>query len=114
MKKLNDLKKGKMTKYYLAGTNDELEFGDMIEVLLVKDLKNGKKKYEKVECKFTEDSLPYLLDLEIIEEKEGNDLIDFDDDLEIDEAWEEMAEKVSDLEDRVIELEGIIADMKDE
>ena len=113
MKKLNDLKKGKMTKYYLAGTEDELEFGDMIEVLLVKDLKNGKKKYEKVECKFTEDSLPYLLDLEIVEERKGNSLIDFDDeDIEFDEAWEEMAEKVSDLEDRVIELEGIIADMK--
>jgi hypothetical protein len=101
-----------MTKYFLAGTNDELEMGDIIEVLLTKELKNGKKKYEKVECKFTEETLPYLLDMEIVEERETDDLIDFDDDLEVDEAWEEMTERISELEDRVTELEGIIADRK--
>ena len=101
-----------MTKYFLAGTDDELVFGDVIEALFSKELKNGKKKYEKVECKFTEETLPYLLDMEIVEERETDDLIDFDDDPEVDEAWEEMEDRITELEDRVTELEGIIADKK--
>ena len=101
-----------MTKYFLAGTNDELEFGDVIEAFFEKKLKSGKKKYETVECKFTKETLPYLLDMEIVEERETDDLIDFDDDLEVDEAWEEVTERISELEDRVTELEGIIADRK--
>ena len=58
-----------MKKYFIKDTKEELEFGDMIELTLTKDTPEGTITHE-VECRFTEESIPYLLDLDVIETDE--------------------------------------------
>ena len=119
----------KKEKYVMAGTDEEVLMGDVLEVEFEKDFFDGKcKVHRTAEYKVTEDSIPYLLDMDIIEvagkNKEDNGLIDFsdgDDDCPcnygdiIDEMCDDLDEqdkRIRELEERVTDLEGIIADMK--
>ena len=112
-----------MKKYFMTGTDDELEYGDIIEV----DLSKG-KKHEHIECKFHPAIVGILLDEGIIEirdveekEKEDTkDVLEFDDEddiiemlNEVLEMQKEQAKLLDKLADRLIELEGVIADIED-
>ena len=110
-----------MKKYFMKGTDDELKFGDVIELDLVGDEK-GVIKHTHLECKFIPELVDELLKEDIIEVKtteekpkkagvwtfkkdyEKKDLIDFGSD-------DSLAKQVAELEDRVTELEGTVADL---
>lgn len=62
--------KQKETKYFMKGTQDEVLIGDTVEVNLSKEIGKGRKLYKKIECTVTANTLPYLLDTEIIEARE--------------------------------------------
>ena len=113
-----------MKKYFMKGTEDELQFGDVIELDFVGE-EDGVTKHTHLECKFLPELVDELLKEDIVEvretkdkkEKAGvwtfkkdckkEDLINFDEE-------NALEKKVTELEDRVIELEGIIADLMDE
>ena len=59
-----------MKKYFLKNSNEELKFGDIIELDFTKDTKDGHTRYHHLECKFIPDLIPLLLKQEIIIEKE--------------------------------------------
>ena len=118
-----------MKKYFMAGTDDELKYGDIIEV----DLSKG-KRHEHMECKFHPALVGILLDEDIIEmkdveeeeEKDNNDTLEFAEDNcksvedckfmevldKLIKSQEMQTELISKLSDRVIDIEGVIADMK--
>ena len=118
----------KKEKYVMAGTDEEVLMGDVIEVEFEKDFFDGKCKIRRnAEYKISEDSIPYLLEMNIIEktdveEDEKDELIDFTDEecphnygLLLDEVCDDLDEqekRIKELEERVTDLEGIIADMK--
>ena len=56
----------------MKGTDEEIFEGDMIEIECEKEFKKGKLKRD-VEFKVTEDSIPYLIEMDIIEEREIED-----------------------------------------
>lgn len=66
-----------MKKYYCKGDNEPLEFGCKIGFNIVKD-EDGKPIEKHIETTFTKDSIPFLKELDVIEERE--DTIDFTDD----------------------------------
>lgn len=103
-----------MKKYFMAGTDDELQFGDVIELDFVREMKNGKVKHQHMEVKFIPELVDVLIENEVIEEKEeditGCDkkaIISF-----IEDTFEEE-DRVDELENRVTELEGIIAELRE-
>lgn len=57
----------------MAGTDDELQFGDSIEFDVVKETENGHGKHKHLECEFTEDLIPLLLTEGVIEERETDE-----------------------------------------
>ena len=103
----------KETKYYMAGTDEEVLLGDVIEVVLIKDFKDGRKIKRNMELKLTETTIPYALDLGVIEEvepdEENEDLLDFDEDNDIecpyDESVSDIIEDQEALEKRMDDLE---------
>ena len=100
------MNKQKMKKYFMKGTEDELQFGDLIELDLTKDMPNGKVKHHHLDCKFIPELIPLLLDAEVIdavdeEEEEKKETLDFqegcplfEDVLEANEALEMKVEKL--------------------
>lgn len=57
----------------MKGTEDELQFGDVIEMDFTKDMPNGKVKHYHMEYPFLIELLPMLLEDEVIEEREFPD-----------------------------------------
>ena len=113
-----------MKKYFIADTDEELVFGDTIELDLTKKTKHGSHTIEGA-IKFSELSLPLLLEIGAVEEREveeegdntpENDLIDFDDEtpceaLEaLEEDFENLEEKVELLEQEIRQLKGMHKD----
>lgn len=62
-----------MKKYFLKDSNEELKFGDIIELDFTKDMKNGNTHHHHLECKFIPNLIPLLLKQEVIVEKEVED-----------------------------------------
>ena len=56
-----------MKKYFMKNTEDELQFGDMIELDFTKDMPDGNVKHKHLECKFLPELIPMLLEEDIIE-----------------------------------------------
>ena len=56
-----------MKKYFMKNTEDELQFGDMIELDFTKDMPDGNVKHKHLECKFFPELIPMLLEEDIIE-----------------------------------------------
>jgi chromosome segregation ATPase len=113
-------------KYFMAGTDEEVLLGDVIETTLEKEFKNGSKITRNVEFKLTEETLPIALEMGIIEaqdeDEENNDeLLDFEEDNcplkeEIDglvESQEDLEIRVEHLEDKVKELQDKLANKKE-
>lgn len=76
--------KEKVSKYFMAGTDEEVLIGDVINVDLVKDFEDGRTLTRSVELKITEETIPFALEMGIIEteENEQDELLDFDDEEE--------------------------------
>lgn len=58
----------KVTKYYVADTEEEVQLGDIIEIVLTKTNKKGEKMTKKDCVEVTPETLPDLLEMEIVEE----------------------------------------------
>lgn len=108
-----------MKKYFIAETDEELVFGDTIQLDLTKKTKHGQHTIEG-EIKLSELSLPLLLELGVVEEREveeeedntsEEDLLDFDDETSC-EALEALEEDFETLEKRVESLEQEIRQLK--
>lgn len=100
----------KETKYFMAGTDEEVLMGDVIEVTMEKELKGDRKITRKMEFELNEDTLEDALEMGIIEEKEEDNLIEFQqDDVQEEEEWEDAVnEDLDNHEDRIIELEDLV------
>lgn len=85
-----------MKKYFIAETDEELEFGDVIELDLTKETKHGTHCVES-EVTFSPDILPLLLEIGAVEEKDEKNLIDFSEDEPSDEL-DELYERIEDIE----------------
>lgn len=88
-----------MKKYLLKESGEELKFGDLIQLDLCKDTDRGTTLHQHLECKFSLELLPWLLESGIVEEAKDN----------IKKETKESCE--GDLENRVIDLEGVVADL---
>ena len=99
-----------MKKYFMKGTEDELQFGDMVELDLTEDMPDGGIKHKHLECKFVPDLVPMLLADDIIEEVD-----DEKDEETMDEGcplMEELIKANEDLELRVDNLESAVKTLK--
>jgi hypothetical protein len=85
-----------MKKYFIAGSDEELEFGDVIELDLTKETKHGTHCVGS-EVTFSPDILPLLLEIGAVEEKDEKNLIDFSEDEHSDEL-DELYERIEDIE----------------
>ena len=85
-----------MKKYFIAGSDEELEFGDVIALNLTKETKHGTHCVES-EVTFSPDILPLLLEIGAVEEKDEKNLIDFSEDEPSDEL-DELYERIEDIE----------------
>lgn len=96
-----------MKKYFIKETDEVLEYGDVIELSLEKEVEDGCITCEK-EVKFIEGMEDFLIDLGIIEEREVNDeLLDFEDE-EGCPLLNALMEDFEVLEERVDKMEGVI------
>ena len=103
----------KVRKYFMAGTDEEVLIGDVINTDVVKEFEDGRSITRELEFKVTEETIPYALELGIIEEREEDELIDFDDELDIavDELLEEnesLKKRLGVLEEKVKVLESLV------
>lgn len=99
-----------MKKYFIRETEEPVELGDTIDLTCTKEIEDGKVTVTKKVC-LTEDTLPILIELEIVEEREEEDLniphIDFGEQ-DFDEAWQELLEEVEDHDKRIEVLEHAV------
>jgi FtsZ-binding cell division protein ZapB len=110
----------KEKKYFMAGTDEEVQLGDVISQTLVKDFKDGRKISREVEFKLTEETLLPALDMGIIEEaepeneeEENDELLDFGEDCPFKEMLDGVIEDQEVLEERVDKLEEKIKNKLD-
>lgn len=100
-----------MKKYFMKGTENEVQFGDMIELDLTEDMEDNHVKHHHLECKFVPDLIPMLLENNIVEEVEDEEdaPLDFVDDCplvqEVLKANEALELKVETLENTLSKLE---------
>ena len=94
-------------KYFMKGTDDELQFGDIIELDLVGE-EDGVTKHSHVELEFLPEFVDELLEDEVIEEKEAEeDLLDFED-----SSLEPIIGKLEELDNRLGNLEAMTKALK--
>ena len=100
-----------MKKYFITETDEEVQFGDTVEVNLSKKTKHGVHHVEG-EVKVSEMSLPLLLEMEILEEREVEEdtHLDFDyfDDDQLAEAFEELHEEMDVLCEKVEKMDELV------
>lgn len=110
-----------MKKYFMKGTDDVLEFGDMIVLDLTKDMPNGNVKHQHFEVKFIPELVPLLLEEEVIDEVEVEDddenkPLDFQDNCpmvdELIKANQNLEHRVYALEKEVDKLKSIVMNLK--
>lgn len=103
-----------MKKYFMKGTQDEVQFGDMLELDFTKDTKNG-TIHKHLELKFIPELVDVLIEEDVIEEKnclsekkpaEG---INFN--VENKPRMTSLGEELCDIKNRLTELEGIVAEL---
>lgn len=109
-------KKFKMKKYYCVETDEQVNFGDNLNLTFFKETEDGKVTVEK-NIAFTEDILDWMIEMGFVEErevgededKENTDLIDFGGE----EPCETLADLIEDfevLEEKVDKLENMHKD----
>lgn len=94
-----------MKKYFVKETDEEIQFGDTIQLDLTKKTKHGVHTVQG-EIKFSPMSLPLLVEVGVIEAREVEDeeMLDFDE--EPCETLEALMEDFDTLEERVDKLEA--------
>ena len=98
-----------MKKYFMKGTEDELQFGDWIKLDLSRE-DEGKVIHHHFDCKFLPEMVEMLLENDIIEMVSDEE----DDELEDDEdIIQSLIEANEDLEMRIEKLEAEIAKLKE-
>ncbi len=114
-----------MKKYFMKGTEDEIQFGDELELDLTKEMENGHTKHHHLECKFIPELIPLLLENDIIEvqecddepEDEGPLNFSFDDYEELlsqlIDCYHELNDSVSALIEEVKELKNAVLAVKE-
>lgn len=102
-----------MKKYFLKSSNEELKFGDMIELDMTADLPDGRVKHRHLECEF----IPQLVDLlhkegiiVIQETKEPE--VSISDKKQLSGILQEIISTQEDLELRVDKLEELVLGLK--
>lgn len=99
-----------MKKYFMTGTDEEIQFGEMIELDFTKDSKNG-VTHHHMECKFIPELVDMLLENDIIEvvddeeEEENEEMCLRDYLLEFDKTLNDLSEASMDWERRIKTLE---------
>lgn len=100
-----------MKKYILKNTNEEVNFGDMIELLLIKNSPDGSKERKVQTVRFSEEFVPLLLEEGVIEIQNDNkedlkkNMIDFSNDDALEEEEKEDKGSDDDIDDDVDEEE---------
>lgn len=113
MKSKNDLKRKEMKKYFMCETGNELEFGDMIELDLTKEQGDGSTLHKVVNCKFHPMLVESLIEQGIIEEIDDEEEGFNVDDQVVEEFFEELIDGYVELNQRVTELEGEVANLSE-
>ena len=70
MRQYNNKLKLKMKKYFIAGTKEEAQLGDVIEKDVTETLENGRTKHRHLECVLVPETLEVLVDAGLIEVQE--------------------------------------------
>lgn len=92
-----------MKKYYLAETEEEIQFDDMITISCVKSTEDGTVTVEK-NIKFTPDNVESLIDMEVIYEQDEED----EEEEFTCEPLEDLMVSYEELEGRVEKLEELV------
>jgi hypothetical protein len=115
-----------MKKYFVVETDEAIEFGEVINLTLFKELEDGKVTVEK-DVEFTEDSMDWLIEMGFVEEREieekeeevntpNDNLLDLGDEtpceaLEaLEEDFEVLDSKVESLEQEIRQFKGMHKD----
>lgn len=98
-------KKGfkKMEKYYVAGTDEELQFGDVVEITLVKEDEESSVTVVK-QVTFSEDAVEWLLELGYVEAHDEED----DEEDEPCDILQDLLADFETLEKRVDRVEDVV------
>ena len=86
-----------MKKYFMKGTDDELRFNDIIELDFMGE-EDGVTKHSHLEIEFLPELVDELLEEEVIEvreEKDEDELIDFEDAEKVLQDHEQMIEHLT-------------------
>lgn len=114
-----------MKKYFMKGTEDEIQFGDELELDLTKEMENGHTKHHHFECKFIPELIPLLLENDIIEVQECDDepedegplnfsFDDYEESLsQLIDCYQELNDSVSALIEEVKELKNAVLAVKE-
>lgn len=98
-----------MKKYFMTGTDDELQFGDMIELDFTRENEKGNTVHHHMDVKFIPELVDMLLENGVIEvEDDENEEESWDacpELEELSEAFDEMLEDFENLEKRVDAIE---------
>lgn len=96
-----------MTKYFLKGTEEELQLGDTLQLVLTKEVGENNVKQCHLECEFTSDLIPMLMEFGVIEMKdvEKKKVLDFDDSLN---------QRVDSIERELLELKKLMVSLTEE
>lgn len=108
-----------MEKFFMTDTNDELHFGDHIEVDLTKEMEDGHIKHHHIDCVFCPELVDMLLDAGIIEVEEDEDkepfTIKIEDDLDeddyIDKVLKVLVTQIEILNTKVSKLESVVQEL---
>lgn len=106
-----------MKKYFMKNTEDELQFGDIIELDFTKDMPDGNVKHKHLECKFFPELIPMLLEediIEVVDEEEEPTEETPEDCCPIEQiivAQEDLELKVEKLENELNSLKKVVTSM---
>ena len=101
-----------MKKYFMKGTEDELQFGDLVELDITEDMPNGKIKHKHLDCKFMPDLIDTLLEAEVIEEVDVDDEEEEETTDEVCPMMQELIVANENLELKVEQLEKELNSLK--
>lgn len=100
-----------MKKFFMKGSDDELKFGDTIELDFTKDTADGHTCHHHLECKFLPELISLLLEKGIIEMQEFEDEHSKGEDNQNNEGYamlQDVISTVETLELKVEKLEKIV------
>lgn len=96
-----------MTKYFLKGTEEELQLGDTLQLVLIKEAEDNHVKQCHLDCEFSSDLIPMLMEFGVIEMRdvEEKKTLDFDTPLN---------QRVDSIEKELLELKKLMVSLTKE